>query len=268
MSGFSADWLALREPADHAAINAGLRRAVRNHFAGRDTLRIVDLGSGTGSNMRGLAPDLPAHEQHWHLVDYDAGLLEKAATSPPRADGAAVRITTHRIDLSQASLAPLLADADIVTASALFDLVSPEAIERMASQIAARRLPFYTVLTYDGLAAWLPEHPGNTAMRELFNQHQQSDKGFGTAAGPTATDVLEMAFSAHGYSVQRGSSPWILKPASAELRRAVDTGWANAVRETGAMPDKEIAAWLTARDDTEAAMTIVGHEDLLALPSG
>ena len=74
---FSPDWLALREPADHAARNGEVLAAVREHFAQVSPLRIVDLGCGTGSNLRGLAPHLP-REQHWHLVDYDPLLLAAA----------------------------------------------------------------------------------------------------------------------------------------------------------------------------------------------
>ncbi len=69
------DWLAVREPADHAARDAGLvaplARALPPH------VRAVDLGCGTGSNLRALGPHLgPA--QDWVLVDHDP------PCSPPR----------------------------------------------------------------------------------------------------------------------------------------------------------------------------------------
>src|SRR5690606_17653538 len=112
----------------------------------------------------------------------------------------------------------LLQDADLVTASALFDLVSAPFIEAMASEIAAMRCAFYTVLTYDGIAAFLPDHAANHLMREAFNRHQQTDKGFGPAAGPTATDILANAFRRHGYTVRRGKSPWVLDDTRVSLR--------------------------------------------------
>lgn len=260
MAGFSADWLALREPADHASINAGLRRIVRERFAGRDQIRIVDLGSGTGSNLRGLSPDLPPN-QHWTLVDYDAGLLAHA-----RAPAAGVTIETRCADLSSGDIADLIRGADLVTASALFDLVSGTVIDRMAQQIAASGAAFYTVLTYDGIATWLPETPRNSDMRTLFNRHQKSDKGFGPAAGPDATSALAAAFSTQNYNVLRGRSPWVLAAESATLRDAVDEGWAGAVVETGDVSRADADAWLAARRGSAKAVTIVGHEDLLALP--
>ena len=74
MSGFSAEWLALREPADQRARNSDLLGALTRRFAGRDTLSVVDLGCGAGSNLRALAPALP-RRQRWRLVDHDAALL-------------------------------------------------------------------------------------------------------------------------------------------------------------------------------------------------
>ena len=58
---------------------------------------IHDLGCGTGSMGRWLAPRLPG-PQHWVLHDRDADLLAVAADEPPgvAADGAAVTVETRR----------------------------------------------------------------------------------------------------------------------------------------------------------------------------
>ena len=64
MSGFTGEWLALREPADIAARSQELTSFVRDALESRARLEIVDLGSGTGSNVRYLAPRLPS-PQHW-----------------------------------------------------------------------------------------------------------------------------------------------------------------------------------------------------------
>ncbi len=122
-------------------------------------------------------------------------------------------VACKRVDLASVEFRPLLSGADLVTASALFDLFSVEAIERLAGAVAAERCAFYTVFTYDGIAAFLPEHSADGAMRETFNRHQRTDKGFGPAAGPTASDALAAAFARYGYSVLRGKSPWVLDDA-------------------------------------------------------
>lgn len=267
MSGFSPEWLSLREPADHSSINAQVRAAAVRAFADRDSIRIVDLGCGTGSNLRSLAPALGSRQQ-WTLIDYDRRLLDVAESREKEvACDAHVQIDYRQADLSSGSFAALIEGADLVTASALFDLVSITVIERLVADIAAARSAFYTVLTYDGIAAFLPEHPADPAMREVFNRHQQRDKGFGPAAGPAATDALAAAFLRHGYTIRRGKSPWVLDGASSALRQELDLGWAAAVRETGLVSDITIDDWLTHRTTATGAVTIIGHEDLLALPA-
>ena len=88
-SGFSAAWLALREPHDAAARAAelvGLLRtrssddAQRRRRRARCRATIVDLGAGSGANLRWLAPRLGG-EQAWLLVDHDAALLAAAETA-------------------------------------------------------------------------------------------------------------------------------------------------------------------------------------------
>lgn len=263
MAGFSADWLTLREPFDHGAINASVRHALCRHFSDRDNLRIVDLGSGTGSNLRGLSPYLRA-AQSWTLVDHDPALL--ALVHPPA--GTAIQVETVEHDLSRGDIRDLLEGADLVTASALFDLVSPEVIAEIVRQIADAGAVFYTVLSYDGIVAWLPGDPLDPAMRSHFNAHQQSDKGFGLAAGPAATNRLDEAFRAAGYVTHRGRSPWVVGPCDHALRLAVDKGWAGSVKDLGKLPPADVDAWLERRLSADDAITIVGHEDLLALPSG
>lgn len=86
MTGFSAQWLALREPADHRARNQTLLHSMIDYLkdahpekgiSATSPLQITDLGCGSGSNLRALAESLPTY-QHWTLVDYDRALLSAA----------------------------------------------------------------------------------------------------------------------------------------------------------------------------------------------
>jgi SAM-dependent methyltransferase len=276
---FSPEWLALREPVDHASINSQVREALRRHFTRHTSIRIVDLGCGTGSNVRGTAGAL-GRRQTWTLVDYDPKLLKAAAfrleglergmrtKSGVRfaVDEAEITVSFLEANLATGGFAPVIAGADLVTAAALFDLFSVAAINQLVDAVAANKQAFFTVLTYDGLASWLPEHPANQAMREAFNTHQLTDKGFGPSAGAGATAALVAGFQRHGYRIMRGKSPWVVDQAHAELRRQLDAGFASAVEETGNVPAETIESWLTHRHSAANAVTIIGHEDLLALP--
>ena len=275
---FSPEWLALREPADHAARSSTLLAAVAHHFAGRNAVSVVDLGCGAGSNLRGTYAALPAR-QDWRLVDYDPHLLaaarERLAAWADAArddgdrlvldkDGRTITVAFHGADLNAGPAEALPADADLVTAAALFDLVSPAWIDTFVAILAARRLPLYTVLTYDGTERWDPPHAADAAMLAAFHAHQATDKGFGPAAGPRAAELMVGAFAATGYEVRRAPSPWRLDARFASLARELAAGFAGAVRETGRVPEADVAAWLASR--LAGAACEVGHEDLFAVP--
>jgi SAM-dependent methyltransferase len=278
---FSADWLALREPADHAALNPEVRATLARRFQNHKSISVIDLGCGAGSNLRGTWAALP-RLQNWTLVDYDPKLLaaardrllEWADNGGPSGDGLlltkgdkAINVSFRQADLSSGRLVSLFADADLVTAAALFDLVSVPRIEDIAGAIVQRGQSFFTVLTYDGHTRWQPAHPADTNIRNAFNGHQKSDKGFGPAAGPGGTSALAKAFYGRGYRVLRGTSPWIVDDKYGTLRLELDRGFAAAARDTGLVPEAEIESWLKGRETAAGAVSIIGHEDLLAIPA-
>jgi SAM-dependent methyltransferase len=275
MSGFAPAWLDLREGVDHRSRNRKLARALAKHFDGSRPITVVDLGCGTGSNLRATAP-LLGPEQHWTLVDNDQGLLDAAAGrliawadgSDRQGDKLAlfkgakrINVEFRRADLARDLQAALGASANLVTASALFDLVSAEFIAKFAAIIAARKSAFYTVLTYDGDQRWTPEHEADAALADAFHAHQRRDKGFGPAAGPDAPDALSEAFAAAGYAVQEGDSAWRLGAGDEPLIAELAVGFAQAAREMG-KDEQTIAAWCAVR----RIGAVVGHADTLALP--
>ena len=279
MSGFAPDWLKQREPVDHRSRDFALAAKLAGHFADRDEMTIVDLGAGLGSNLRGTYEALPAR-QRWILVDHDPHLLEAAreaiadwADSAQRTangvdaarGGRMLSIEFRRHDLA-ADPAPWFSmKADLVTAAALFDLVSEEWIGRFTRALALSRLPFYTVLTHNAETRWRPPHPADAAMKAAFESHFGGDKGFGPSAGGRAPAMIGDALTEAGYAVECAPSPWVLGAGDRPLIAALAQGWADAVRETGAVPDLLIDEWHTARSGG-ATTCIVGHEDLLALP--
>jgi SAM-dependent methyltransferase len=283
MSGFSADWLALREPADHRSRHVELAGRVTAAFASRDIVRVVDLGSGTGSNLRATVP-LLGNRQEWTLVDYDAGLLETAAKvltdwadeARPIGDDlvlikgeASIGVRFRVVDLNRDIETVLESKPDLVTASALFDLISEAWMKRFAAALKVAGSSFYTVLTYNGQDQFVPEHPFDFGVIRAFAMHQRRDKGFGPAAGPEAATALIATLRGAGYAVETGNSPWILKPADAELIRALLKGIAKAVEETGFIADKGLADWLFYRDamcDQKGTRMMTGHTDIFAGP--
>jgi SAM-dependent methyltransferase len=267
MRPFSAGWLAAREPHDARARNPAVLDALAAAVAGLSSIRVVDLGCGTGATLRAIAPRLPVR-QHWHLIDNDLGLLERAARLHP-PDG--VTISTRAIDLVRDLEAALDGPVDLVTASALFDLVSDAWLERFVVETAARRLPVYIALTHDDHIAIEPSDPLDDAVIAAVDRHQRRDKGFGPALGPGAAKAAMARFERAGYRVIAGRSDWLLDPADGEMQAAVLDAWAGAASEENALALGEVVAWLTRRRDLVAAgrsALNLGHVDFLALPDG
>jgi SAM-dependent methyltransferase len=253
VTGFSADWLALREPADAAARDAALRIEAAA-YADRRAGFILDLGCGTGSTVRAL-PIAPAR---WRLVDNDPRLLAEAA----RRTGA----ETVAADLAELDPA-LVEGAALVTASALLDLVSRPWLEALAGHLASAGAGLYAALNYDGRMLWDDAHPLDAGVVAAFNAHQRGDKGFGPALGPDAATALTAIMELYGYRVASAASDWRLGPDDAALQKLFLEGVASAVRETGEVDPAAIDGWLAHRLATiPTTRCTVGHIDLLCLP--
>ncbi len=258
MSGFSADWLALREPADARARSADLIARAGADLAVHAAPLVCDLGSGTGAGMRAFAPAFPA-DTRWLLTDNDPDTLALAA----QADGA---VHTRVTDLA-AEPAPWPDDCALVTATALFDLAAPGWIDRLADQLVAARLPLLACLTYDGRVGMSPACAGDAAISAAFNRHQRFDKGLGgPAAGPGAVDVLCAALAARGYGVLRADTPWRLTAdRDGALIAELVRGWAGAMVDADLVDAVAADGWRAARLARTDSLT-VGHTDLYACP--
>lgn len=267
MTGFSADWLTLREPFDTRARNPSVLDAVAASLATYPSVRIVDLACGTGSTLRALSARLP-HRQNWKLIDNNLGLLARATATRHSDD---VVTTGIPLDLNRDLEAALDGPVDLVTTSALLDLVSEPWLERLAVEIAARKIPFYAALSYDGTIELAPRDPLDATVIAAINAHQRTDKGFGPALGPAAALSTIARFESLGYSVKHGRSDWVIGPQDKEMQNQILAGWAYAAREIDALTLADTAAWLTRRRDTVAAARAslrVGHVDVFATPIG
>ena len=269
MSGFSAEWLSLREPADTAARNPELIARLLE-WRRRGALTVLDLASGTGANCRFLAP-LLGGEQHWRLMDHDPALLARSkAEMPPWA-----KATGHcdlewlNVDLARDWERLDFRDVQLVTASALLDLASADWLELLARRCGQGRAAVYIVLSYDGDMAWQPALTGDDAVREWVNQHQRSDKGFGPALGPDAVAMLATLLQQQGYAVRVQPSPWRLEPEQAAMQTALLDGWVEAAVEIAPEAAGELANWRTQRHrwiECGQSRLQVGHRDLWAWP--
>ena len=156
---FSAAWLTLREPYDRRARNPRAR-------CGGCRVRIGEPRCGGRSGLRhrlDLArarPRLPAR-QNWR-----AG---RQRPRPAARSAAAHGLRRYQREHDPGRSQPRSRNGarrpvDLVTTSALLDLVSDEWLERFVVETAARRLPVYAALSYDGRIEMTPADPLDAAM--------------------------------------------------------------------------------------------------------
>ena len=258
MGDFSAEWLALREPFDHAARDESLTGAVLTALGSAPT--VLDLACGTGSNFRYLSRRPSLADADWLLVDHDRTLLERVPFLP--------HVTVYRHDLRTLN-DRLFMGRSLITASALLDLVSRDWLRDLATRCTRHGAAVLLALSYDGRMIGEPEDPEDATIRDLVNRHQRTDKGFGAALGPDATVCAVEVFEGLGYHVKTSASDWVLTgTASSELQRQLIEGWAAAAVEIAPGRSAVIEGWRTRRLAHVAAgrsMLRVGHQDLAAV---
>ncbi|MFD9973088.1 methyltransferase domain-containing protein [Streptomyces sp. NPDC059017] len=302
---YAPEWLALREAADAAARAPELLEPLRLRLPGSGTapadrhgrvapLVIRDLGCGTGSMGRWLAPRLSGR-QHWILHDHDPRLLELAATRLPRtaADGSPVTVATERGDVSRLT-AERLKGTSLVTASALLDLFTREELDGLVAACAGAGCPALLALSVVGRVDLSPADPMDAEITDAFNAHQRREEHGRRLLGPDAVAAASVAFARRGMTVRVQTSPWRLGAGSVDLPdtsagpasvggagRTPDAplsmqlaaewlrGWVGAAREQ--RPDLASRADAYLRRRLEACETgelsvVVHHSDVLALP--
>jgi len=346
---FDGRWLALREPLDHAArrraasVLVPLRSALsfaraasgdaeasqtqtqwrpppqpdsvaQTDAAATSQARVVlDLGAGTGSNLRFLAPRLGG-AQRWHLTDHDVRLLAAArrattrwasacAGAPPARAVTAGRATSASVASASAPDAarrpqafsvaavdardrwsvdaiPLAQDlraldrlpfdrADLVTASALLDLVGEAWLRELVVRCAAAGAAVLWSLDVDGRVRLAPADRADRLVLRDFARDARRDKGLGPALSSRAGRRAAALLGDAGYQVVRARSDWRIGMSQAAFADALLAGWAAAA--TAARPSRARihAEWLRRRRASLARRRLrilVGHTELAGWP--
>jgi SAM-dependent methyltransferase len=282
---FDPDWLALREGYDAESRSLALARRLLGVLPERP--RLLDLGAGTGSLFRFLAP-LIERPQIWVFADAASDLLGEAfrmTAKWAKARGWTVawpggallvhtpkgvwRIEGLALDLADAPAGLPLAHTDVVLCSALLDLVSTSWLARFA---AALHSPFFAGLSVDGRDEWLPRHPADAIVAAGFRRDQGRDKGFGRALGVHAPSVALRTLAARGFAVTSAPADWRVPGSALRMTRTLVRGTADAARAALPARHAAIAGWEAARTQQaiQGRLAIrIGHRDLLALePAG
>ncbi|MGB7325942.1 MAG: hypothetical protein WBD31_13790 [Rubripirellula sp.] len=251
------EWLALRETLDARFRSARLAKAFMDHA--RKTRLIVDLGCGTSANYRYLSRD-GASKVPWRCIDNDDEVLKAAAE---QCVSQFVRF--ERADLAtELSMVPIGDDVSF-TASAFLDIASEDWLCWFAT-IAAQS-PVLISMTMSGTPVWDPIDELDEAIDRCLQSHQQSDHGFGAAAGSHAAEFFAEQLTSRGCKVIFEQSGWQLGNQDSQVISALIDSIGR--RASTMLARDQVDHWMAIRQtqNQNGALTMqIPHLDLLSLP--
>ncbi|MGW1679184.1 class I SAM-dependent methyltransferase [Saccharopolyspora sp. NPDC002376] len=253
----SPEWLTLREEADADARSAELA----GYLTGLSGV-VRDLGCGTGSMTRWLAPRLPG-VTGWVLQDRDPQLLD-------RARSAAAPVTTLCADLTTVRAADLAGTA-LVTASALLDLLTADEVDAVVEACLGAGCAALLVLNVTGEVAFDPAEPLDREFAAAFDEHQRRTVHGRRLLGPDAGAHVAQALARGGGRVLTRPSPWRLGSIRPALTASWLDGWlaAACAQRPGLTAHAESYRRRRLASCAAGGLTVtVGHLDVLHLPSG
>ena len=158
MTGFSADWLALREPYDARARNPLVLDAVIAAFKGCPSIRIVDLACGTGRFLREVKSNYP--KLTVTALDLSPFYLEEARKAlAPWSDVAFLEATAEKVPAPDAGF-------DVVTCIYLFHELPAAQRRQVVGEMARLLRPGGTAILMDSIQ--LGDVPDYDALVEYF----------------------------------------------------------------------------------------------------
>jgi hypothetical protein len=266
----SSEWLALREPEDADTRSRDLALAAAALLP-EGPIVVHDLGSGTGSMMRWLAPLLPG-PQTWILHDWNADLIEEAVDGghPLDRDNTAISVSSQTGNL--ADLRPAdVSGASLVTASALLDVLTSRETHAIVNACIGARCPALLALSVTGEVRLSPRDELDAAFERAFNAHQLREADGRQQLGRHAAAVARGLFTQAGWHVRHSTTVWRLDHRRPRLLREWFDGWVDAAVEQDPRLRAEAERYRelrTSQIDHGELVAHVRHVDLLAWPRG
>lgn len=222
---FDPNWLQERYPFDADARNKEREWEAIHQFAYLDHVHLVDLGTGTGSNVRYYLEQFPQN-QTWHCVEEDGALKEmfwqnikqlaKTEGYELEWNGEALKmsksghwVNIHFVEGNLMELDSLvdLLRTDFILANAVFDLFSEAQFSELIHIISHHSLSLFFSLNYEGMK-FFPSEEADVFYIDQYNAHMKRPQPFGHGMGPDASQLMEKAFRTALAEVKLGESIW------------------------------------------------------------
>ena len=285
-TNFTTDWLTERFRFDAAARNKLVEGTCLNLFQEADHLHIVDIGAGHGSNFFYLFPKIK-QQQTWTFVELNTGLLEASLKRIARfatdqqypvkqeknwisfkIGGKEIKVVGLNASFLQLNEVVPLSEVDLVTAGAVFDLLSVDLFERFASLLVQTRTPLLSTINYLGMAMF-PEKERDAFYLQLYNNHMLRQQDFGQSMGPHCVEHMKAYFQKNSVATALGESNWEVGTNDHRMHQFLLGFMKEAIGELleTAEEQRALASWLADKESMVKKgelITQVFHQDLVA----
>jgi precorrin-6B methylase 2 len=281
-------WLSHRFASDAAARNPEIEKKCLDYFRERPVLRIVDVGSGTASNFCYYF-DKFSQSQHWTLLERDQALIGAARKNLMhfcqkhvyelktteegfiiKANGKSAEIVFCRAKLQQIEKCVDMKKTDLLTANAVFDLISFDHFEELVIKLSAYNTCLLATLNYYE-TSFLPYREEDGRFVNYYHTHMLRPQADGIAMGPNCCEEMLDLLSRHQMMIEQDSSQWRLKKYDTTMHHYILHFFENALRELNLSPheQEEVDEWIRSKrhlSDKHRLEITVDHSDIFAYP--
>ena len=282
-------WLAHRYACDAEARHPEIEHKFLAFFEQHQTaLKVVDVGSGTGANVRYYFDHIP-HAQEWTLIEQNGSLRDECRRSLAAfakeqgydwqerddtfrlADAqktATIRLVPGRIEHIE-QLADL-SQTDVVTANAVFDLLSYEHFDTLVGTLARHNVCLLATLNYYE-TSFLPFSEEDYRFTRWYHLHMKRPQPTGIAMGPDCSEEMLDVLAEHHMMIEQEGSQWHLKQHATTMHHYLLHFIEHAVAELSLSTDEQhdFDAWLSHKKTLcrqRKLEIIVDHSDIFAYP--
>lgn len=282
-------WLSYRAACDTAARNKSIERKFLEFFDHKPTLDIVDVGAGTGANFRYYFNRIKQN-QHWTFIEKDARLTEEtnacmaqfAQQQGYKLEQKNSNLIHISADTKQASIKIIqgslhdiehlvsLPDADVVTANAVFDLISYEQFDALVHKLKKEYVCLLSTMNYYEIS-FLPFSEADMRFIHWYHMYMKRPQSFGIAMGPDACEEMLDLLHQHGMIIVQEASQWHITRNNTAMHHFLLNFMEDAVHSLNlAACEKEaFDQWMAERKQLcrERKLEIyVDHNDIFAYP--
>jgi SAM-dependent methyltransferase len=277
-----ARYLAAKTTVDDRALNRQVLAELRRLMpAGAP--RVLEVGAGLGTMAARLMDWGVVGAGEYTLLDADRSLLDHsrrwlrdwAAARGLRSDllPDGLQVGDLRVRLVHAELGSYLetdhgAQADVLIASAVLDLLDVPAILPGLLRLLVPGGVYWFTINYDGESVFAPGHPGDDRVLQAYHRDMDERVRYGRPAGESRTGrhLFHQLRAAGAPALAAGSSDWVVsadpdgsyRADEADFVRSILSTIQDALRTRQDWVDPaDLADWLAVRDRQLAAGELV-----------